>query len=144
MGLYLDTSCLLKLLFPEPETRATAIHLAQEDRVVVSSLARLEALVQIDGRRAGGLFSARQATLITKTLDALMLQAPYELANVPRDMIAVAEQQLKNYPVAHCRTLDRLHLSAMQSLGLDRILTNDKVQWKAAVALGYRAISPSF
>lgn len=142
MGLYLDTSCLLKLLFPEPESLWTARQVAKEDRVVVTSLARLEALVQVEGRRLGGLFSARQAAAVAKALDALLLQSPYELVTMPRDAIDVAEQQLKRRAV-HCRTLDRLHLSAMQSLGLSRILTNDNVQLKAAVALGFHAISPS-
>lgn len=142
MGLYLDTSCLLKLLFPEPETLATAKQVAKEQSVVVTSLARLEALVQIEGRRIGGLFSARQAGAVVKALDALLQQSPYEFVRMPRDVIDLAEQQLKKR-TAHCRTLDRLHLSAMQSLGLNRILTNDKVQWQAAVALGFQAISPS-
>jgi hypothetical protein len=40
-------------------------------------------------------------------------------------------------------TLYRLQLAAMQAIGLNRILTNDSVQWKEATALGFRAISPS-
>lgn len=142
-GLYLDTSCLLKLLFPEPEARAVAWLIAAEPRVVVSSLARLEALVQIDGRRAGGLFSARQAAAVVKHLEGMMEQAPYELMPVPRDMIALAEAQMRARASVHCRTLDRLHLAAMRSLGLQRILTNDGSQRKAALALGLQVVSPA-
>jgi hypothetical protein len=55
VSLYLDTSCLLKTLFPEPETERVIRLVAAEERVVVSTLARLETLVQIHARGAGGL-----------------------------------------------------------------------------------------
>ncbi len=142
MGLYLDTSCLLKLIFPEPEARAVAWLVAKESRVVVSSLTRLEALVQVGGRRAGGSFSGRQAAAVVKHLDGMLEQAPYELVPVPRDMILVAEQQIRDPSSVHCRTLDRLHLASMRSLGLQRILTNDGIQRKAALAMGMDVISP--
>ena len=45
MSLYLDTSCLLKMLFPEPETRRVMQLVAVEEHVVISTLARLETLV---------------------------------------------------------------------------------------------------
>jgi len=46
-SLYVDTSCLLKLLFLEAESRRVAEILGSEEHVVVSSLARLEAIVQV-------------------------------------------------------------------------------------------------
>src|SRR5438445_12812372 len=58
MSLYLDTSCLLKLLFPEPESRRGAQPIEAESGVVVSALARLEALGQLQARVAGGILSA--------------------------------------------------------------------------------------
>ena len=57
MALYLDTSCLLKVFFPEPETDRTLALIAAEPQVLVSSLARLECLSQIHARAAGGLLS---------------------------------------------------------------------------------------
>ena len=44
VSLYIDTSCLLKLLFPEPESARVGESVAAEKRVVVSALGRLEAL----------------------------------------------------------------------------------------------------
>ena len=61
MSLYLDTSCLLKLLFPEPESRRVAQLIEAESSVVVSALARLEALGQLQARVAGGILSAALA-----------------------------------------------------------------------------------
>jgi len=56
MALDLDTSCLLKV-FPEPETAVTMALIARESHAVVSSLARLEALVHIHGRVAASVVS---------------------------------------------------------------------------------------
>ena len=54
MPLYLDTSCLLKVLFPEPETARTLELIASEERVIVSSLGKIETVTHLHGRVAGG------------------------------------------------------------------------------------------
>lgn len=77
MSLYLDTSCLLKLFFPERESARVAALVAAEERVVISTLAHLELRVQVQGRVAGGTLPARSATalmaVIDRTLDRLHL-----------------------------------------------------------------------
>jgi hypothetical protein len=40
------------------------------------------------------------------------------------------------------RTLDRLHLAAMEELGLHRLMTHDVPQAEAARVLGYAVLSP--
>lgn len=50
--IYLDTSCLLKLLLEEPESEAVRMTVAREAEVVVSALTELETAVQL---RAGWL-----------------------------------------------------------------------------------------
>jgi predicted nucleic acid-binding protein len=42
----------------------------------------------------------------------------------------------------HCRSLDRLHLAAMDQLGQRRLLTNDAKQAAAARALNYEVVVP--
>jgi predicted nucleic acid-binding protein len=143
MSLYLDTSCLLKLFFAEPESAKTSLLVAAEPRVVVSSLARLEGLVQIQGRVAGGLLAARAAASLARLLDRTLASAPFDLVTTPAGIDAVAVAQL--FPLGrsvHCRTLDRLHLAAMQALGVRRLLTNDEVQAHAAGALGFEVLRP--
>jgi predicted nucleic acid-binding protein len=143
VSLYLDTSCLLKLFFPEPQSTRTAALVARERRVVVSSLARLEALVQIQARVAGGLLSGRAAASLQRLIEGTLVRAPYDVVPVPGGIDRVAEQQiLPMTRSVHCRTLDRLHLAAMQAFGLHRILTNDDVQARAAAALGFEVLSP--
>ena len=119
MALYLDTSCILKVFFPEPETAKTLAVISAESRVVVSSLARLEMLSQIHARVAGGLLSASRARRLLQRVDAVLKMAPYELARCPADLIEIADAQMQ--PIrksVYCRTLDRLHLAAMEAHGV--------------------------
>ena len=143
VSIYMDTSCLLKLLFPEPESVPVGELVAAESRVVVTALARLEARSQIAGRLSGGVLSKRRALALAARLDALLTLEPFELVPTPSDLEATAERQMS--PLArsvYCRTLDRLHLSAVERLGLRRLLTNDDTQAAAARALRITVLMP--
>jgi predicted nucleic acid-binding protein len=143
VALYLDTSCLAKLLFDEAESPRTVALIAAEARVAVSSLARLEAAVQIQGRVAGGSLTPRQGKQLLEKLTGIISRQPLELVADPPDVFAVAEKQVRDAPKpAHCPTLDRLHLAIMEALGFRRVLTNDDAQARAARALGFEAILP--
>jgi predicted nucleic acid-binding protein len=143
MALYLDTSCMLKVFFPEPETGKTLAAISAESRVVVSSLVRLETLSQIHGRVVGGLLSASRAGRLLQRVEAVLKMAPYEPARCPADLIEIAEAQLQPLQKSvYCRTLDRLHLAAMEALGVRRLLTNDDTQAAAARALGFQVLLP--
>ena len=143
MALYLDTSCLLKLFFPEPETPRTITLIAAEPRVLVSSLARLEALSQLHARVVGGLLSAARARRLRERMAAMLGLAPYEPVRCPGDIIDLAESQVDvSAKTGYCRTLDRLHLATMQAFGVQRLLTNDDTQAAAARALGLDVVLP--
>jgi predicted nucleic acid-binding protein len=143
MALYLDTSCLLKVFFPEPETDRTLALIAAEPRVLVSSLARLEALSQIHARAAGGMLSPARATRLRQRVEAVIELAPYERVRCPADIIDIAADQITvAVKGVYCRTLDRLHLATMQALDVHRLLTNDAVQAAAARSLGLDVVVP--
>ena len=143
MALYLDTSCLLKVFFPEPETATTVALIAQESHVVISSLACLEALVHIHGRVAAKMLSAAAARRLIERFDQILQAEPYELVPCPPSIIEIAETQVRPaVKSAYCRTLDRLHLAAMQALGVHRLLTNDETQARAARGLGFETTLP--
>lgn len=143
MPLYLDTSCLLKVFFLEAETPKTLERIAAEPRVVVSLLAHLETLSQIHARVAGGLLSASRTRTLLGRMERVLKLAPYELVDCPPDLIAIAEAQIEPMVSAvYCRTLDRLHLAAMEGLGLTRLLTNDDTQAAAARARGFDVLLP--
>jgi uncharacterized protein with PIN domain len=143
LSLYLDTSCLLKQLFAEPESPRVAQIVAQEDHVVVSTLARLETIVQMHARVSGGLLPRATARSLLVRMERLLGQAPYELVRAPTDLVDQAADQIRLLPKdGYCPTLDRLHLAVMQAFDLTRLLTNDDAQARAARALGFSVSFP--
>ena len=116
---------------------------AAEDHVVVSSLARLETLVQLHARTVGGLLTRPAVRSLVNRLDELLRQDPYEVVRIPSEIVELAEGQVRPLPRgAYCPTLDRLHLAVMKSLDLRRLLTNDDAQARAARALGFSVVVP--
>lgn len=143
MALYLDTSCLLKVLFLEPETSRTLELIASEERVVVSSLARVETLAHLHGRVAGRQLSRAAAKRLAQRLDDILEATPYDPTPSPVTIYDLAHEQLAAFaPAAYCRTLDRLHLATMEALRVRRLLTNDDAQARAADELGFSVVLP--
>jgi predicted nucleic acid-binding protein len=139
--LYLDTSCLLKLFFPEPESGRVMELLADEPRVVVSELGWLEADVQIRGRLRAGLLSRARARRLGEELARTLELEPFDLIAVPVDTMGRA-RALAADSAAHCRTLDLLHLAVMRGEQLHRLLTNDEAQAAAARGMGFAILQP--
>lgn len=142
MTVYLDTSCLLKLLLLEPESESVRQAIAGEEEVVVSSLTRLEAEVVLKAGYLGGRHGARQWGAYRKKLTELLLLAPFRAAGLSGGVFEAAIRQHRQAEKVHCRSLDRLHLAAMQELALRRLMTHDEGQAAAARALGYRVDQP--
>lgn len=140
-GLYLDTSCLLKLFFREPESSRVVEILAAEQHVVVTELGRLEAETQLRARRLGGLLSKSKYQRLVDELAATLVLAPFQLVPMPAEAFEHARLIAARVRV-HCRTLDLLHLAAMNALGVQRLLTNDGVQASAARALEFSVVTP--
>lgn len=140
MSLYVDTSCLLKLFLMEPESARVQELVSAEEPAVVSSLARLEALQSLQALRLGGRITPMQLRRLVKRLEEMLRLPPFEMRAFPPSAIENAEGQ--NRQGAYCKTLDSLHLGAMESFGLKRLLTNDDQQAAAARALGCVVILP--
>jgi predicted nucleic acid-binding protein len=142
MSLYVDPSCLWKLLMPEPGSAETQAIIAAEPRVVVSSLAELEVELQLRAQLLGGLLRPRIHAAFVARLAELRDEPPLVHQPAPADLVRVALAQTRKPAAAYCRTLDRLHLAAMEALGADRLLTNDDRQAAAARALGFGVVRP--
>ena len=140
--IYLDTSCLLKLLLEEPESAAVRTAVAREAEVVVSALTELETAIQL---RAGWLAGAyRQAVYraYRRQLNALRALDPFRYRPLPGSLFATALRQDGAAGRVHCRTLDRLHLAAMEELGVRRLMTHDTAEAVGATALGFEVVTP--
>ncbi|MEO5957728.1 MAG: type II toxin-antitoxin system VapC family toxin [Opitutaceae bacterium] len=140
MSLYLETSCLYKLVFPEPETAEVSRLLRLEEQVLVSHLTLFELEQQISTRQLTGNISRAEATRARTLLAGICATPPFVVKATAHDLAQTARRHAAAGP--YCRTADRLHLAAMATLGATRLLTNDDTQAAAARALGYGVVVP--
>jgi len=138
-ALYLDTSCLLKLFFREPESERVANILASEDLVIVSELGRLEAETQLRARLIGGLLSKSKHDSLSERLARTLALEPFDVYPFPEDGFDRARTLAARARV-HVRTLDLLHVAAMDASGATRLFTNDRTQAAVAGALGFDVV----
>ena len=139
---YLDSSALLKLFWREPESSAIVQAVGREPIVVISSLTQLETLSQLKAAHLAGEYSLAVWRRLELQFSALRNQAPFEFRDLPASLFASALRQHRNSARVHCRTLDRLHLAAMEELALSRLMTHDQAQATAALALGFAVTMP--
>jgi predicted nucleic acid-binding protein len=140
--IYVDSSSLLKLLWSEPESDAVRAQVGAEDVVVVSSLAALESEVHLRAAWLAGRYrEARWRQFRTKLAELHTLE-PFRFHRLAGTVFETALRQLRAPGAVHCRTLDRLHLAAMEELGIRRLMTNDPTQAAAARVMGLDVVTP--
>jgi predicted nucleic acid-binding protein len=139
MSLYLETSCLLKLVLDEPDSPKVEAALSGETDITVSALTRLEAASVLQAMLLGGELSKREHAIAGKALAQMIAHPPFRLSRVPADACELAQKQIEAGS-PYCRTLDRLHLAVAIGLGLRRFMTGDQGQAKTAHALGLEVI----
>ena len=140
--IYIDTSCLLKLLRDEPESPGVRRAVDAEVQVVVSSLTELETEVQLKAAAIGGEIRVSQWRQYQARLGAMRNLDPFYFRHLAAAVFSTALRQHRHSRAAYCRSLDRLHLAAMEELKVTRLMTVDDVQAEAAETLGYEIISP--
>ncbi|HEX4263053.1 MAG TPA: type II toxin-antitoxin system VapC family toxin [Verrucomicrobiae bacterium] len=140
--IYLDTSCLLKLLRDEVETAAVRDAVLVEEAVIVSSLAELEAEVQLKAAAMGGEIRSSQWRQYQAQLIGMRNFQPFHFRFLPAAVFSTALKQHRNPRAGYCRTLDRMHLAAMEELRIRRLMTLDQGQARAAVGLNFDVVQP--
>ena len=138
--IYIDSSSLLKTLWEEPESQAVREAIARETHVLVSALARLETEVQLRAKWLGGAVTKARYNAYRSRLASFRKMTPFEFRSLSGTVFEKAILQHLSGKV-HCRSLDRLHLAAMEELGVDRLLTNDVKQAIVADSLATRLYS---
>lgn len=139
---YIDTSCLLKVLRPDPLSKAVWGAILAEETVVVSTLAELETLVQLKAAWSGGLLTRNEWRQAEARFNILRNQPPFDFRAPPAGFSQAALRQHRNSGEVHCRSLDRLHLAAMEELDISRLMTHDVSQANAAIQAGLQIIRP--
>ena len=140
--IYADSSSVLKLFWNEPESAAVIAAISAETLVVISALTEVEVLVQLKAAWLAGDYSRSEFRRLESRFALLRNQEPYEFVPLDGMLFQTALRQHRNSGKVHCRTLDRLHLAAMEELGVDRLMTNDEPQSKAALAAGLDVVFP--
>jgi uncharacterized protein len=128
--LYLDTSALVKLVLPEPETPALVAALPAEARLVASEIAEIELLRAV--RRVAGEDPIDAARSKLESVRLLPLSR-----RIRRRACELAPVTL--------RTLDALHVATALDLGelLDAVYAYDTRLSEAATQAGLRVLAPS-
>ena len=140
--IYADTSCLLKVLRPEPLSGMVWSAIQAESSVVISVLVELETLVQLKAAWTGGSLTRNQWRQAEAKFGLLRNQPPFEFRTLPAAVFQTALRQHRNAGDIHCRALDRLHLAAMEELKVSRLMTHDEGQAKAAIEAGFEIVRP--
>ncbi|HEY1789038.1 MAG TPA: PIN domain-containing protein [Verrucomicrobiae bacterium] len=140
--IYLDSSSLLKLLWNEPESPSVIKAIVDESSVVLSALAEIETLVQLKAAYLGGDYGLPHLRRFETQLAVLRNEPPYEFRNLSGAVFQTALRQHKRSGVKHCRSVDRLHLAAMEELGVSRLMTHDIKQGQAAAEAGFEVLHP--
>jgi predicted nucleic acid-binding protein len=140
--IYLDTSCLIKLLRIETDSEAVAASISGESQVIISSLAELETLVELKAAYMGGDYTRTQWRKLEAQLSTLRNQEPFVFKTVPGAVWETAFRQHRNSGQIHCRSLDRLHLAAIEQFEISRLMTHDEAQAKAAKGLQFEVVMP--
>jgi predicted nucleic acid-binding protein len=139
-GVYIDTSCVLKLIVDERDSDAVRMTCGTLSTVVVSSLAELETRSRLLALRRAGVIREFQYKRSMVDLHDLLAFSPFQVEPLNGDVFDQAITQVKLRGAKACKSLDRLHLAAMQVLGLKSILTKDARQAAVAKSLGFTVV----
>lgn len=141
--IYLDTGCLLKLYYPEPESESVA-KLVLDEAIVLVSLHELELSNALElklFRREARLSQVRAVhEFVAADLRAGKLHRPALVwDDVLHDATALARDHTRKLG---CRSLDILHCAAARRLAVEVFVTTDARQKRLANAIGVSCVGP--
>lgn len=139
--IYLDTSCLVKLYYPEPESARIAA-LVQGKPVCHNSLHELEfhnALqLKVFAATATPAQAAAALALVTADIRSGVLVSPgIDWKDVFAEAVRLADGHTGTIG---CRSLDILHCAAASLLSATEFVTNDARQKRLAATLGLNLV----
>jgi len=134
--LYVDTSALLKLYFPEPDSGTVNLLLRGRSDVVISQLAITEMSSALARRcREGGL-DKNVAAVARKAVLAHVDNGVYHCVDLMPETHREAERILSETAVTPLRAADALHLALAKSARTISLLTYDVRMANAARIVG--------
>ncbi len=139
---YLDTGCLVKLYYPEPDS-AKVIALIQGKPVCYTALHELEFVNALQLKAFFKSATIAQTTaaraLVEGDLKAgVLVAASSNWENVFREAVKLAEQHTGAFG---CRSLDVLHCATAKVLAATEFISTDARQKKLASAMGLNLVT---
>lgn len=137
--IYLDTGCLLKLYYPEPNSAAVAAAVSGK-AIAFTALHELETITALQLKRFRGESTAEQAeaamNLVREDLTSGKLaQSP---VNWPAVLHNAAELARVHTSASGCRSLDILHCAVALAMSAEQFVSSDSRQIALATAIGLR------
>jgi predicted nucleic acid-binding protein len=143
---YWDTSCLVKLFVPEPDSPRFRAHVVGGATVVTSQIARLELWATVRRKEASGDIIRGGAREVLRAyiadVDAGLIMVGAVDSAVDAKFEAFIEQCYSFTPPIPLRTLDAIHLSTAFVLGESQIVATDSRLREAASKVGFSIYPP--
>lgn len=134
--IYLDTSALVKLYLPEPDSASVERALRGRRDLVVSDLAITEVASTVSRRAREGALSRLDAGRLCRQLLAHAEAGVFLRADIVPETHREAERLLLSLAEARLRSLDALHLALAIGAGARTLFTFDARLGAAGVAIG--------
>lgn len=137
---YLDTSALAKRYLNEPSSEEFEAYLSNLDEAVVSSVTVVEMRCLLARHRRMGHLDPELEHRVFAAFEE-DVDAGYLLLQPVQDRHVLAATHLISRLAEHqLRTLDAIHLSLCQGLGVEELATADVTMAGAGAALGLRVV----
>lgn len=133
---YLDTSALVKLYVPEPESVRVDRALRGRDDLLVSDLAVTELASALGRRCREGALDAAPAARVYQRLLADLADDLFRRVELIAEVHREAERFLLSSALVPLRSLDALHLALAASGGAMTVFTFDRNLARAAGTIG--------
>lgn len=144
---YWDTSCLIKLYTPEPDSGLFQNRLAAGGSCVTCDITPLEFWATVRRKESEGVLALGGARKVQSALeediDAGLVSMKACDALVRAEFALVVDRCHALQPPVFIRTNDALHLAAAKCTGETEIVATDRRLREAALALGFSVFPPA-
>ncbi len=135
--MYLDTSVLLKLYVPEPDSAACE-RIVAGHRLFSSELVYAELWSALLAKERTGVVSPANRQRIWELFEGHVLDEVIELIALDGEVVRdAAELMAQVHPQVPLRTLDALHLATFAGIDAGSLLTKDRRMIAAGRLLGF-------
>lgn len=146
-AIYWDTSTVLKLYAPEPDSSDyLRLLIQQPEDIAISFLHRVELYFALHGKESRGEIAAGSAAQLFQLFEQHISAGRYYVIPWGADVALAARQlldaSLSASPPVMLRSLDGLHLAALRAAKIQSVVTADTRMRNAALIAAIGVIEP--